>query len=44
MFESTKAFSGFAVDGMSRAMQFYANTLGVKVTEEHGMLGLLQEK
>jgi predicted enzyme related to lactoylglutathione lyase len=40
MFENTKAFSGFAVDGMSRAMQFYATTLGVKVTEEHGMLGL----
>ncbi len=40
MFESTKAFSGFAVDDISRAKQFYADTLGVKVTEGHGMLGL----
>ena len=40
MFENTKAFSGFSVDDIPRAKQFYGKTLGVRVSEEHGMLTL----
>ena len=40
MFANTKAFSGFAVDDIEKAKQFYAETLGLEVTEEHGMLTL----
>ena len=40
MFEDTKAFSGFAVDDIPRAKQFYSDTLGLKVTEENGLLTL----
>jgi catechol 2,3-dioxygenase-like lactoylglutathione lyase family enzyme len=40
MFESTKAFSGFSVDDISQAKRFYAETLGLDVTEENGMLTL----
>ncbi len=40
MFESTKAFSGFSVDDIPKARQFYGETLGLKVSEEHGMLTL----
>jgi catechol 2,3-dioxygenase-like lactoylglutathione lyase family enzyme len=40
MFESTKAFSGFAVDDIPAAHRFYGETLGLKVTEENGMLTL----
>jgi predicted enzyme related to lactoylglutathione lyase len=40
MFESTRAFSGFAVDDIARAKQFYGETLGLKVTEAHGILTL----
>jgi predicted enzyme related to lactoylglutathione lyase len=40
MFESTKAFSGFAVDDIEEAKRFYGETLGLKVTEEHGLLTL----
>jgi len=40
MFESAKAFSGFSVDDIPAAKAFYADTLGLKVTEEHGMLTL----
>jgi catechol 2,3-dioxygenase-like lactoylglutathione lyase family enzyme len=40
MFEHTKAFSGFSVDDIPRAKQFYSETLGLRVTEEHGMLRL----
>ena len=40
MFEKTKAFSGFSVDDIERARQFYESTLGLNVTEENGMLGL----
>jgi catechol 2,3-dioxygenase-like lactoylglutathione lyase family enzyme len=40
MFEDTKAFSGFAVDDVDAARGFYADTLGIRVTEEHGMLTL----
>jgi catechol 2,3-dioxygenase-like lactoylglutathione lyase family enzyme len=40
MFENTKAFSGFSVDDLPAAKRFYGETLGLKVTEEHGMLTL----
>jgi catechol 2,3-dioxygenase-like lactoylglutathione lyase family enzyme len=40
MFGNTKAFSGFAVDDIEKARQFYAETLGLEVTEENGMLTL----
>ena len=40
MFENTKAFSGFSVDDIPRAEQFYGETLGLNVTEENGMLTL----
>ena len=40
MFENTLAFSGFAVDDVSRAKSFYGDTLGLKVSEENGMLTL----
>jgi predicted enzyme related to lactoylglutathione lyase len=40
MFENTKAFSGFAVDDIEEAKRFYGETLGLKVTEEHGLLTL----
>ena len=40
MFEHTKAFSGFAVDDLGEAKEFYAETLGLKVTEENGLLTL----
>ncbi len=40
MFENTKAFSGFSVDDVPAAKSFYADTLGLKVSEENGMLTL----
>ncbi|GAA1565334.1 VOC family protein [Kribbella sancticallisti] len=40
MFKATKAFSGFSVDDLAVARDFYANTLGLDVTEENGLLGL----
>ena len=40
MFEKTKAFSGFAVDDVPAAKEFYGETLGLEVSEEHGMLTL----
>jgi catechol 2,3-dioxygenase-like lactoylglutathione lyase family enzyme len=40
MFEHTKAFSGFSVDDIPKAKQFYGETLGIRVSEEYGMLHL----
>lgn len=40
MFEHTAAFSGFSVDDISKAKQFYGDTLGLRVSEQHGMLTL----
>ncbi|MGH2555646.1 MAG: VOC family protein, partial [Actinomycetota bacterium] len=37
---STKAFSGFSVDDISRAKEFYGETLGVDVSEANGLLEL----
>jgi catechol 2,3-dioxygenase-like lactoylglutathione lyase family enzyme len=39
MFANTSAFSSFAVDDLDKAREFYADTLGVKVTE--GEMGFL---
>ena len=40
MFADAKAFSGFAVPDIEQAKQFYGDTLGIEVTEEHGLLTL----
>ena len=40
MFTDTKAFNGFAVDDMDKARQFYGDTLGLKTSEENGLLTL----
>jgi predicted enzyme related to lactoylglutathione lyase len=43
MFANTKAYSGFAVDDVGRAKEFYGETLGVDtevVDEENGLLVL----
>jgi catechol 2,3-dioxygenase-like lactoylglutathione lyase family enzyme len=40
MFENSKAFSGFSVNDIPAAKQFYGETLGLRVTEENGMLTL----
>lgn len=40
MFADTKAFSGFAVPDIEQARAFYADTLGIEVTEENGLLTL----
>ena len=40
MFKDTKAYSGFAVDDMDKAREFYGETLGLKTSEEHGLMTL----
>src|SRR4051794_9615553 len=40
MFSDTKTFSGFAVPDIEPARTFYGDTLGIRVTEEHGLLTL----
>jgi catechol 2,3-dioxygenase-like lactoylglutathione lyase family enzyme len=40
MFTDTKAFSGFAVDDIERARTFYGDTLGIRTSDEHGLLVL----
>ncbi len=40
MFETTRAFSGFAVDDLAAARQFYGGTLGLKTSEQYGLLTL----
>jgi catechol 2,3-dioxygenase-like lactoylglutathione lyase family enzyme len=40
MFRDTKAYSSFAVDDVQRAKEFYGDTLGLRVSEEHGLLQL----
>ena len=40
MFGDTKAFSGFSVDDVEAAKQFYGTVLGVGVSEADGMLTL----
>ena len=40
MFEHTKAFSSFSVDDVPKAKAFYGQALGLRVSEENGMLTL----
>jgi catechol 2,3-dioxygenase-like lactoylglutathione lyase family enzyme len=40
MFKNTKAYSGFAVDDIAKAREFYGDTLGIATSEEHGLLTL----
>jgi catechol 2,3-dioxygenase-like lactoylglutathione lyase family enzyme len=40
MLADTKAFSGFAVDDLAKAREFYGDTLGIRVTEENELLTL----
>jgi predicted enzyme related to lactoylglutathione lyase len=40
MLADSKAFSGFAVDDLEQARRFYGETLGVKTSEEHGLMTL----
>ncbi len=40
MFANTKAFSGFSVNDIPAAKAFYADTLGLRVSEDNGMLTL----
>jgi catechol 2,3-dioxygenase-like lactoylglutathione lyase family enzyme len=38
--KDSRGFSGFSVDDVAKAKEFYTGTLGLKVTEENGMLTL----
>jgi catechol 2,3-dioxygenase-like lactoylglutathione lyase family enzyme len=40
MFTNTKAFSGFAVDDLEKAREFYGETLGLETSEEYGLMTL----
>lgn len=40
MFADTKAYSGIAVRDMSEAREFYGTTLGLRISEEYGLLWL----
>lgn len=40
MLNPNEAFSGFAVDDIKQAREFYGRTLGMEVAEEHGFLRL----
>jgi len=43
MFANTKAYSGFAVDDIQKAREFYGETLGLKtsvLSEEFGLISL----
>ncbi|HEX9012878.1 MAG TPA: VOC family protein [Anaerolineaceae bacterium] len=40
MFKDTRAFSGFSVDDLQKAWHFYAQVLGLDVSEANGMLTL----
>ncbi len=40
MLKTSKAFSGFSVNDIPKARQFYGETLGLQVTEDEGMLAI----
>jgi len=40
MFKDSKAFSGYSIDDLAAAKVFYAETLGLEVTEDSSGLGL----
>jgi predicted enzyme related to lactoylglutathione lyase len=41
MFKDTKAFSGFSVDDTGKAREFYSQTLGLEVSQNNEMGGIL---
>lgn len=40
MLANTKAYSGFAVDDLRKAPEFYGGTLGLTTSEEHDLMWL----
>ena len=40
MFKNTKAFSGFSVNDLQKAREFYGQKLGLEVSEANGLLQL----
>ena len=40
MLGESKAFSGFAVDDLEKAKAFYEGVLGLRTSEEHGLMTL----
>ncbi len=40
MFATTKAYSGFAVNDLAKAQEFYGGTLGLNTSERNGLLTL----
>jgi catechol 2,3-dioxygenase-like lactoylglutathione lyase family enzyme len=40
MFADTETFSGFSVSDIDQARKFYTETLGLRVTEQNGLLTL----
>ena len=40
MLENSKAFSGFAAPDIAKEKAFYSQTLGLKTSEDHGLLRL----
>src|SRR5947208_14574649 len=40
MFKDAKAFSGFSVNDIQKAKEFYGQTLGLEISEAHGLLKL----
>ena len=40
MFAKTRTFSGFSVDDLGKARQFYGDTLGIETSEQYGLLTL----
>ena len=40
MLKESPAFSGFSVDSIPRAMEFYGRTLGLAVSESDGLMRL----
>jgi catechol 2,3-dioxygenase-like lactoylglutathione lyase family enzyme len=40
MLKDAKAFSGFSVTDIQKAKEFYGSTLGLEVSESHGLLRL----
>ncbi len=40
MFKNTKAFTGFSVNDIEKAKEFYGQTLGLEVSEAYGLVTL----
>jgi catechol 2,3-dioxygenase-like lactoylglutathione lyase family enzyme len=40
MFRESRAFSGFSTNDIEKARAFYADTLGLEVSDDNGMLSL----